>query len=1010
MKLNIDQTIDFPFLEKEKLKYSDSKGVFSFTISFLSDRVIYIVSKGIINIDFAKQMTAAVEYIEESFLKEKKNISFYYINDSTGVSRYQPTAGRLLQTNFEARIKNKSCFHVCIISDDNLIRLYIKTVNFLRKNVVNSSHSTFEDAAEHTLGLLEKEKSFEEQKPPTKIESDGEKIERLEKENKQLKKDLTITIQDISEKIQSISSDKSYEPFSFEDDVENSNLTAIYQSINFLKLDMQTMVTNLQEANQELKDNVKNKESEFLTKERKLESIMAFSSDFIALLSADHIIEYINPSLKKYLNALFKKEINVGENWNDVIPDELKQIAHEMLDEAKDMGETRKYVSSNNVHVDFSATVLREKSNVEAYLIVGRNITEISSILKKLQKSRETYKFITDNLNDVIWTHNEDSELDFVSASIYRQRGFTPEEYKNMSLEKAMTLDSAKKINSIIVNKEYLNYSKEKPLEFLGEYLKKDGSVMYGESIAYPVFDKGNLKGILGITRDVSERIHHRNQIEQQNSEFESILNNTDEQIISVNRDFEYVTINEVARKFVRDRFNTEPKIGESILKYMSKANYSKIQVAFKNALAGDNYHYIFRVPVNNKMEYLDSRFRPIFLNNEVFGISIFIKNISKNIYTQIALKENEKRLKRITDNALEGVWEYSFKNTDLYLSTRLKNLISYEGENNLEDFSHYMKTVMDEEEHKKVVESINYHYSHNSDFDFTVKVKLIGGIEKWLQVKASILEDKNKIPIVISGVLIDVSRQKEQEEELKNAKDRAEEMMLLKSNFLANMSHEVRTPLNGILGVTQLLQKEGLNAEINYYLELQRNSGLRLLDTINNILSVSRLDASKGDEDLKPIELNNFILNNIDPFKILAKQKGLDIKFNPCCDEVFAPLNEHLFYQVFNNLVGNAIKFTMDGSVEVITDKNDTHAILIVKDTGIGIAQEFISKIFDAFEQESTGISRSFEGSGLGLAIVKRYIDRINGEIKVNSKKNRGTKFTLLLPLQKPKLQITHK
>ena len=110
--------------------------------------------------------------------------------------------------------------------------------------------------------------------------------------------------------------------------------------------------------------------------------------------------------------------------------------------------------------------------------------------------------------------------------------------------------------------------------------------------------------------------------------------------------------------------------------------------------------------------------------------------------------------------------------------------------------------------------------------------------------------------------------------------------------------------------------------------------------------------------------------------------------------------MNEHLFYQVFNNLVGNAIKFTSYGHVEIRTEKRGDLATLIISDTGIGISEEFKAKLFDAFEQESTGINRNFEGSGLGLAIVKKYIDKIEGEIIVESKKNEGTRFTILLPL----------
>ena len=130
----------------------------------------------------------------------------------------------------------------------------------------------------------------------------------------------------------------------------------------------------------------------------------------------------------------------------------------------------------------------------------------------------------------------------------------------------------------------------------------------------------------------------------------------------------------------------------------------------------------------------------------------------------------------------------------------------------------------------------------------------------------------------------------------------------------------------------------------------MQRQSGLRLLDTINNILSISRLDASKGRAETSVVGLNKFIENNLEPFEILAKQKGLDLKFISSEKELFVSMNEHLFFQVINNLLGNAIKFTQKGSISIRTEKSDDHALLVVEDTGIGISEEFLKRIFEAF------------------------------------------------------------
>lgn len=1006
-EIKSDKKISLPFIQDEKLSYYHPDGNFSVSYQFLTEELVYIENSGDLDLEFSKRTIAIMAYIEEAFKKENKTNAFYFISDIQKVKHFPFESSRIVKNYVDEQLANGKIKHIAIVSNDLMIRLYVKSSNFLRKVKINSIHSDINSAEEYINDLIIK-KEKDDKKSNLKVkkrpkETDQEKIVRLELENKNLKVELKSQIDDITDKIKSISTKRNFDALEFKN-TKNPYLAPIHQALNFLNLDIQLILSNLERANKSLEENISKSVNQNVFIEKRLQSVMDFSSDFICMVDTDYNIEFINPSFQNYLKALYQVEINEGEKWNEFLPEKAKKVIYEILREANLHGEGRKYVKAKNIHIDFTATVLVEDDKINGYLVIGRNISELTRTLNQLIKSKENYKFITDNINDVIWTHDKNTKINFVSASIHRQRGFTIDEFKNLDLEHVMAIDSAKKLQNIIDTKEYLNYSQNNPLVFTAEYFNRDGSIMHGESHAYPIFENGIFKSIFGITKNVSDKIENLNRIEQQNSELESILNNTDEQIISLNKNLEYVTMNEVARNFVRSNFNVEPQMGESIMNYMSDANRNKILVAFRKVLKGENYHYIFRYPKDGKLQYLDSRFRPIFIKNEVFGISIFIKDISKIIYTQIELRVNEQRLKRITHNTLDGVWEYSYSNKDLYLSPRLRELVGYNGDDKMLEFSRYIKSIMDNQDYESLATSVLNHLVKNNSFELATKIKLDGKNDKWLLIRASISKNSKEEPQTISGVLIDVSPQKLQEEELKKAKEKAEEMMLLKSNFLANMSHEVRTPLNGILGVTQLLEEEDLPEEIQYYLAMQKESGHRLLNTINNILSVSRLDSTRGDEELKPIELNAFIKNNIEPFKILAKQKNIELHFKPYKGALMIPMNEHLFYQVFNNLVGNALKFTMKGKIVITTDRDADHAILHVEDTGIGISSEFLENIFEAFEQESTGINRNFEGSGLGLAIVKRYLDKIGGDIKIDSKKNKGTKFTLLLPLQEVK------
>lgn len=236
--------------------------------------------------------------------------------------------------------------------------------------------------------------------------------------------------------------------------------------------------------------------------------------------------------------------------------------------------------------------------------------------------------------------------------------------------------------------------------------------------------------------------------------------------------------------------------------------------------------------------------------------------------------------------------------------------------------------------------------------------------------------------------------------EELQSAKELAEEMNRLKTNFLSNMSHEIRTPINGILGLSQVIEIETDSADIRNYVQLQQQSGQRLLNTITSILDLSRIEAQQNQLKLKIIDVNSFVRECIAPLESMARNKKLGFTFEPSKEHVQCLSDETMLYQVITNIVGNAIKFTDKGEVTISTALRDgTSVCIAVKDTGIGISEEFMPRIFNSFEQESVGRSRSHEGSGLGLSISKKYIELLEGEILIRSAKKAGSTFEIILP-----------
>ena len=251
----------------------------------------------------------------------------------------------------------------------------------------------------------------------------------------------------------------------------------------------------------------------------------------------------------------------------------------------------------------------------------------------------------------------------------------------------------------------------------------------------------------------------------------------------------------------------------------------------------------------------------------------------------------------------------------------------------------------------------------------------------------------------VLAGYAALVLGRLEREDKLRGAKEEAEDAARLKASMLANMSHEIRTPLTSIIGFAEAIGKEvDGRAKVARFAGLIEGSGQRLLDTLDAVLNLSKLEAGQMSLESRPVDLAEQAERIADQLRPQAEDGGLALMVE--AGSVEARADEGGVQIVLQNLLSNAIKYTGEGGeVRVRVYQNENEAILDVEDTGIGMEPELAETLFEPFRQASEGLDREYEGTGIGLAVVRRAVEQMDGTVDVETEKGEGSRFTVRLP-----------
>jgi len=798
-----------------------------------------------------------------------------------------------------------------------------------------------------------------------------------------------------------------------------------------------------QESHESLSNDKKKFNVTFDVINKNLHDFFDSASDLILVIGLDGSILFANNSCKKALG--YSEEELTSLSLSSILHDDYKEDAFKKLGNII-RGEiptkfTSLFVSKGNqkVQVSGSFSCNYENDKPTAYTGIFSDTTE----RKRAENAQKLYYSIS---NLVIETTNLDNLLEsihkllkqYIAANnfhlaLYNQKenlldfpyyvdeifGGKVDAYKR-SFSKGLTEYAIRQKEPVFLYEETINELVQQgeiqlygpvPKVWLGVPLKMDNRIIGAISVKshsdrnkYRRKELNLLDFISGQIAIVVERKRYEDKINKQRAKLNAIFESSTHLIWSINRNWGLTSFNKNYAKIVIDKYGAVPVLdpdGEKKHFVLAEEKQKEfVKAKYREAFKGEPQH--FEVIINDpegKETWREVFLNPIFLPDgtidEVSGIS---HDITQKKLSDIAIKDSERKFRHIFESFQDVYYRADLRGSIKLVSPSVKELIGYAPEEVFNtNVNQYFETATTQKELLKQL----FHKGQVRNYEAKLTTKQ-GQI---LQVTCNLrlIYGWNNKPIAVDGVIRDITYLLDAQNELRKAKNIAEHSLKVKEQFLANMSHEIRTPMNGITGMIDLLLGTPLDREQKDYVDTIKKSSKILLEILNDILDLSKLEAGKM--ELKPIAVD--LIKTIEEihalFEARASEKGITFSFNIDSDvPQFINVDETRLLQILSNLTSNAIKFTDEGSVQLdvsnITAKDRALLKFEVKDTGIGIQQEDMEKLFKNFNQLDNSMSKVYSGTGLGLAISKELTRLMNGTINLESKVGEGSTFSFTI------------
>lgn len=518
----------------------------------------------------------------------------------------------------------------------------------------------------------------------------------------------------------------------------------------------------------------------------------------------------------------------------------------------------------------------------------------------------------------------------------------------------------------------------------------------------------GGITGFMGIAHDLTSQKEAEVALKQSEERYRTIVENSSDIIYKTDISGGFIYVNQVAERLTG--YSREELLGMKYTdlirpdKKQETVNFYKEQLVQKR----QSTYYEFPIISKNGTEKWIGQSVQLSLTSprsaEFTALAIDITERKR--YERNMQRQKEKYMGIITNMNL-GLIEVDLEERIMYANPGFSGISGYSEEELMGKKATELFVRFNKETMKKKIEQ---RLQGVSDM-YEMLVQDKRGEPRWWMISGAPNYDEKGNVTGSIGIHLDITEKKKLEKELEIAKETAEASAKAQATFLANMSHEIRTPLNGIIGMIRELTFENLKDKQRRYVQNAAVASEHLLSVLNNVLDISKIEAGELSLDRYHFLLNDVIQDVKSIMLVNANEKGLllGIDIHKLKDNVYVGDAARL-RQILLNLVGNAIKFTDKGGVYLDCTVKQTSAAMhmirfVVEDTGIGMDESYQNKLFKKFSQEDSSISRKYGGTGLGMAITREIIQLMNGEIKLKSRKNEGTRIeiTINLPVGDP-------